>query len=103
MAYPGKYSELSKKEKIIWLRKQREGLIIGDFRNCLYSVFMHIKMSCNDSETLSCIYEEVFSGIHIPGVFDPFECCLELCSLGYIKIHHMSTFHKLSVLKEIDF
>lgn len=103
MTYLGNYSELFNPKKIIWLKKQREGIIIGDFRNCLCSVYEHIRASCCGSETQSCVYEVVFSNIKIDGVYNPFDYCLELCSLGYIEIQLANALHILSILKEIDF
>lgn len=103
MAYPGNYSELSNTQKIIWLKKQRKGAIIGDFRNCLYSVYEHIRVSCSESDIQSCVYEDIFSGTKIAGVYNPFDYCLELCSLGYVEIQLADSLHILSVLKAIDF
>lgn len=103
MAYPGNYSELSNDQKIIWLQKQRKGLVIGDYRNCLYCVYVHIKSSCDHCNTDTCVYENVFSGIKIPGVYDPFECCVELHNLGYLEIQFIDSIHRLSILREIDF
>lgn len=103
MKYPGNYSELSNTQKIIWLKKQRKGVIIGNFRNCLYSVYEHIRASSSESDTQSCVYEVVFSSIKIAGVYNPFDYCIELCNLGYIEIQLTNSLHILSILKEIDF
>lgn len=103
MTYPGNYSELFNPQKIVWLKKQREGIIIGNFRNCLCSVYEHIRASCRESETQSCVYEDVFSNIKIAGVYNPFDYCIELCTLGYIQIQLTNSLHILSILKEIDF
>ena len=103
MTYPGNYSELSNAQKIIWLKKQRKGIIIGNLRNCLCSVYEHISVSCSESDTQSCVYEDVFSIIKVAGVYNPFDYCLELCSLGYIEIQLADSLHILSILKEIDF
>ena len=103
MAYPGNYSELSNTQKIIWLKKQQKGVIIGNFRNCLCSVYERIRASCSESNTQSCVYEDVFSRMKIAGVYNPFDYCLELYGLGYIEIQLVNSRYILSILKEIDF
>ena len=42
-------SELKKTETIEWLKKQRDGYIVGDYRNILCHVYQEIKsISMND-------------------------------------------------------
>ena len=103
MTYPGNYSELSNIQKIVWLKMQRQGVIIGNFRNCLCLVYEHIRISCSKSEAQSCVYEDMFSSTTIPGIYNPFDYCLELYNLGYIEIQVVNSLHILSILKEIDF
>lgn len=103
MTYPGNYSELSNSQKIIWLKTQRQGGIIGNFRNSLCAVYEQIRISCSKSEAQSCVYEDVFSSMKIPDVYNPFDFCLELHNLEYIKIQPTKSLHILSIIKEIDF
>lgn len=41
-------------EKLDYLRKQRDGLIVGDYRNYLYNLYMYLKERCSETEDGSC-------------------------------------------------
>ena len=41
-------------EKLDYLRKQRDGLIIGDYRNYLYKLYMYLKERCTETEDSGC-------------------------------------------------
>lgn len=36
-------------EKLDYLRKQRDGLIVGDYRNYLYNLYMYLKERCSET------------------------------------------------------
>lgn len=103
MGYVGNYAELSLDDKKAWLKKQRKGTIIGDYRNHLYTVYMQIRKTCDLLNTNECLYEKAFSENGIPGVFSPLECCIELLHLGYINIQDNGNQYLLSIVAEIDF
>lgn len=103
MDYAGKYAELSCEEKINWLKKQRKGLIIGDFRNHLYAVYIRIRKTCDLLNANQCSYEEAFSENGIPRVYDPLECCMELFRLGYINVKYEGARYILAITAEVDF
>ena len=99
----GYYQHLSKGEQIEWLKKQRSGAIIGEYRNRLCKVYRHIKDECDRLSHAYCIYEQSFSPIRFKGIYDPFECCVALHELGYISIQRTDSQHKISIIKDIDF
>lgn len=41
-------------EKLDYLRKQRDGLILGDYKNYLYKLYMYLKERCAETEDGSC-------------------------------------------------
>lgn len=103
MGYVGNYLELSLAEKKDWLRRQRKGYIIGDYRNHLYAVYMRVRETCESLNTNECNYEDAFPEDRIAGVYSPFECCLELFRLGYIGVRTEGVNQKLSLVAELDF
>ena len=96
-------SELKKTETIEWLKKQRDGYIVGDYRNILCHVYQEIKsISMNDGY---CALQDLVKEDTI--YYRTEEQVLELCdmlnTLGYIDIRNHSDGVKLNILKPIDF
>lgn len=89
---------------IDFLRKQKNGLIIGEYRNILFCIYNTIK-------TLSdCCYERKLSEIrkhnailesYPPGILLLY--CRDLEKLGYITINEAKDDYELFIDKEIDF
>lgn len=97
---------LSKEQKaktIKWLQKQRDGYIIGDYRNILYHIYQEIKsFSENDGYcTVQNLIRE--DSIHYKTETQVLELCDMLKELGYIDIcdnTYKTTFY---IVKPIDF
>ena len=96
-------SELQKAKTIEWLRKQRDGYIVGDYRNILYHVYQEIKsISMNDGYcTLQDLTKE--DTIYYRAETQVLELCDALNALGYIDICNHSNRVTLRVVKPIDF
>ena len=96
-------SEIQKAETIEWLKKQRDGYIVGDYRNILYHVYQEIKsLSMNDGYcTLPDLIKE--DTIYYRTEVQVLELCDVLNTLGYIDICNHPDRVRLSILKPIDF
>lgn len=96
-------SEIQKAETIEWLKKQRDGYIVGDYRNILCHVYQEIKtISMNDGYcTLQALVNE--DTIYYRTEAQVLESCDMLNTLGYIDICNHSGRVTLSILKPIDF
>ena len=96
-------SEIQKAETIEWLKKQRDGYIVGDYRNILYHVYQEIKsLSMNDGYcTLQDLIKE--DTIYYRTEVQVLELCDVLNTLGYIDICNHPDRVRLSILKPIDF
>ncbi len=94
-------SEIERFKTIDWLRKQRDGLIIGDYRNMLYDMYQKILMLSMSSEQcfLSDIYKTNADKYTIQHTLD---LCNMLKSLGYIEFLD-TTDPIVDILKPIDF
>ncbi len=96
-------SELKKTETIEWLKKQRDGYIVGDYRNILCHVYQEIKsISMNDGY---CALQDLVKEdtIYYRTEAQVLELCDMLNTLGYIDIRNHSDGVKLNILKPIDF
>ena len=96
-------SELKKTETIEWLKKQRDGYIVGDYRNILCHVYQEIKsISMNDGY---CALQDLVKEdtIYYRNEAQVLELCDMLNTLGYIDIRNHSDGVKLNILKPIDF
>lgn len=96
-------SENQKAETIEWLKKQRDGYIVGDYRNILYHVYQEIKsISMNDGH---CTLQDLVSedAIYYRTEAQVLELCDMLNTLGYIDICNHPDKVILSILKPIDF
>ena len=96
-------SELKKTETIEWLKKQRDGYIVGDYRNILCHVYQEIKsISMNDGY---CAVQDLVKEdtIYYRTEAQVLELCDMLNTLGYIDIRNHSDGVKLNILKPIDF
>ena len=95
-------SELKKTETIEWLKKQRDGYIVGDYRNILCHVYQEIKsISMNDGY---CALQDLVKEdtIYYRTEAQVLELCDMLNTLGYIDIRNHSDGVKLNILKPID-
>ena len=96
-------SELKKTATIEWLKKQRDGYIVGDYRNILCHVYQEIKsISMNDGY---CALQDLVKEdtIYYRTEAQVLELCDMLNTLGYIDIRNHSDGVKLNILKPIDF
>ena len=96
-------SELKKTETREWLKKQRDGYIVGDYRNILCHVYQEIKsISMNDGY---CALQDLVKEdtIYYRTEAQVLELCDMLNTLGYIDIRNHSDGVKLNILKPIDF
>ena len=96
-------SELKKTETIEWWKKQRDGYIVGDYRNILCHVYQEIKsISMNDGY---CALQDLVKEdtIYYRTEAQVLELCDMLNTLGYIDIRNHSDGVKLNILKPIDF
>lgn len=89
-------------KKIRLLRKQRDGLIIGSYRNILADLFAKIEDIFNEAEN-KCLISEVqkkcmAKDCHEKNII--IDYCLDLEQLGYISI---GSDQKISIIKDIDF
>ena len=96
-------SEIQKAETIEWLKKQRDGYIVGDYRNILCHVYQEINaISMNDGYcTLQDLVNE--DTIYYRTKAQVLELCDMLNVLGYIDICNHPDRVTLNVLKPIDF
>lgn len=96
-------SEEQKVETIKWLQKQRDGYIIGDYRNILCHIYQEIKsISMNDGYcTLQDLVKE--DTVNYRTEAQVLELCDMLHTLGYIDICTNTDRVILSILKPIDF
>jgi len=96
-------SEEQKAETIKWLQKQRDGYIIGDYRNILYHIYQEIKsISMNDGYcTLQSLVRE--DSIHYKTETQVLELCNMLKELGYIDIFDNTYKTTFFIVKPIDF
>ena len=97
MKHKERLSKDEKRDKIDYLKKQRDGLIIGEYRNILAQIYGTIKKPAYD--TLDKLYQVYRAeSEHDKNVI--LDYCLDLEQLGYVKIKY--TGH-LQLLKELDF
>jgi Cdc6-like AAA superfamily ATPase len=96
-------SEIQKAETREWLKKQRDGYIVGNYRNILYHVYQEIKsISMNDGYcTLKGLVKE--DTIYYRTEAQVLELCDILNTLGYIDIRNHPDGVTLNILKPIDF
>lgn len=96
-------SEEQKAETIRWLQKQRDGYIIGDYRNILYHIYQEIKsISRNNGDcTLQNLVRE--DSIHYKTETQVLELCNMLKELGYIDIFDNTYKTTFCIVKPIDF
>ena len=89
-----------KMNKIDFLRKQRDGFIIGDYRNILAQIYKTIKNTTyEDAFSLDKLYQTNFSNIsNNKNII--LDYCLDLEQLGYIKVEENG---KIEIIKELDF
>ena len=96
-------SELKKTETIEWLKKQRDGYIVGDYRNILCHVYQEIKsISMNDGY---CALQDLVKEdtIYYRTEAQVLELCDMLNTLGYIDIRNHSDGVKLNILMSLIF
>lgn len=86
---------------IEYLRKQRDGLIIGTYRNTLANTYLMLLNSCKEKQ--KCNLETLFNSNTFTSEHDKnafIDSCLDLEQLGYIQF--VDNFNVL-ILKTIDF
>ena len=97
-------SENQKAETITWLKKQRDGIIVGEYRNILYDVYQSIKnISINTGHVCTLQNLANYGSTHYGSESQLLEFCDMLQELGYIDIYNRSEGVVLTILKPIDF
>lgn len=94
--------------KIEWLKKQRDGLIIGDYRNCLYNVYERLNSKCANSPDNTCVIDarSLTTCISEDDAIPPnaiIDYCNELECLGYIEYSYSEPIIIAKIIKDIDF
>lgn len=100
-------TEEKRLEKIDYLRKQRDGIIEGGYRDLLVATYTFLKECCAKSTDFSCnpynntvcmaVYGNTY---HVPMVSGFIR---DLANLGYIKITGYGADRKITIAKELDF
>ncbi len=95
-------SSEEKLQKLQLLKKQRDGLIIGNYRNILANLFVKIKETISENKnecSLSMLQTNCCAKTdHEKNVIVDY--CLDLEQLGYICIENNQ---KIIIVKDIDF
>ena len=95
-------SDEEKLKKIHLLRKQRDGLIIGSYRNILANLFLKIKDIISENENnclINTLQEKCFAkDEHEKNII--IDYCLDLEQLGYISI---GSNQRIMIIKDLDF
>ena len=99
--------EISKEDiikAVSWLKKQRDGVIIGDYRNTLYHLYQKI-YDISPEPTQTCSLKDLLdeTSVYYRNENQLLELCHVLQKLGYIEMHNLTNDIKISVLKPIDF
>ena len=99
-----KMSNQEKNETINWLIKQRDGLIIGDYRNILYNLYQKIN-SLSSSKNQQCYLKDIIDtkSLYYKNENQLLELCETLKELGYIEISYTTNNITITILKTIDF
>lgn len=85
-----------------FLRKQRDGLIIGEYRNILYNTYQAIYKASKQNRFLLSDIPELQNGCFVPfGVVLSY--CNDLEKLGYIRIIKKNNDYEIIIIKNIDF
>ena len=95
-------------EKVDYLRKQRDGLIVGNYRNYLYKLYMYLKKRCAEGADGSCNpypwqMLKALGRDDLHKSFLGYEYCDDLEALGYIRMEGYGKEKKIFVTKELDF
>lgn len=96
-------SEQQKSKKIEWLKKQRDGYIVGDYRNILCHVYQNIKSISMNSGC--CTLQDLVKkdSIYYRTEAQVLEYCEMLKGLDYINICNHANNITFTILKPIDF
>lgn len=87
-----------------FLRKQRDGLIVGEYRNILYKVYQSIaKLSQNGCICKLSELHNIDETLNIYPLGILFSYCADLEYLGYISVCKKDMDYILHVIKDIDF
>ena len=95
-------------EKVAYLRNQRDGLIIGNYRNYLFKLYMFLKEQCDESNNNYCnpYPREMLMALGRNDLYKSYlgyEYCDDLEALGYIRMQGSGKDKKVFITKEIDF
>lgn len=95
-------------EKLDYLRKQRDGLIVGDYRNYLYNLYMSLKERCSETEDGSCnpYPWQMLVALDRDDLYKSnlvYTYCDDLEALGYIRTQGYGKDKKIFIIKDIDF
>ena len=93
MKHKGKIDSNSRDEIISFLKKQRDGLIIGSYRNILADLYEKVLLCCKQNNGVCNISNLIEmngqQNKHLENVTIDF--CLDLEQLGYININDNDT------------
>ncbi len=85
-----------------FLRKQRDGLIIGEYRNILYNTYQAIYKASKQNCFLLSDILELQKGCFVPlGVLLSY--CNDLEKLEYIRVVIKKGDYEIKIIKNIDF
>lgn len=95
-----KFTDAETEEKITFLRKQRDGLVIGTYRNTLADVYKAITKSLLSNSVCNILLfcEEHGTTMHEKNLLKHY--CLELEQLRYIQISESGN---ILITKPLDF
>ena len=102
MEYKILLNDEEKYRKIQFLKKQRDGLIIGSYRNILADLYTKIKI-ITETNNIECSVSMLQKYCHTKNQHEKnliMDYCLDLVQLGYINIEKNE---KIEILKELDF
>ena len=96
-------NEIEINNTITWLKKQRDGLIVGDYRNILYNLYQ--KILSQSTSAPPCILNNLVDtvSLYYRNEYQILEFCKALEELGYIEICESSDELAITILKPIDF
>ena len=96
-------SIIQKAKFIEWLKKQRDGYIVGEYRNVLYYVYQEIKTISTNH--VKCTLQDLIKkdSIYYRTEAQVLEICDMLNELGYISVCNNTNEITFTTIKPIDF
>ena len=102
MTHKEQVSDQQKQTQLSFLRKQRDGVIIGEYRSMLAGTYNEIRTLCCKNRGVCCLSElqnQVENDdLHKKNIL--LDNCLDLEQLGYIRVHDNDS---IEITHEMDF